>query len=190
MITLPRRSVTRFFIPLIDVLILLFCIYLLMPMVEPEEGGQPGTPGIPLASEERLELDRLRKQSRLWQDLEKLRRQRADLLRQLLALRKDKLETLQQRLAIRVLEISDDGKLYGYDPTRERNRRIEITADNVAELLERQRREADHLEPYILILYPRPESGFPVYPLRSQREEYERWFADVAHGYDIPLRAP
>src|ERR1017187_4625818 len=30
MIQMPRRSVTRFFIPLIDVLILLFCIFLLM----------------------------------------------------------------------------------------------------------------------------------------------------------------
>ena len=30
---MPRRSVTRFFIPMIDVLTLLFCIYLLMPMV-------------------------------------------------------------------------------------------------------------------------------------------------------------
>ena len=30
MIRMPRRSVTRFFIPLIDVLILLFCIFLLM----------------------------------------------------------------------------------------------------------------------------------------------------------------
>ena len=33
MIPSPRRSVTRFFIPLIDVLILLFCIFLLMPFV-------------------------------------------------------------------------------------------------------------------------------------------------------------
>ena len=33
MIQMPRRSVTRFFIPLIDVLILLFCIFLLMPLV-------------------------------------------------------------------------------------------------------------------------------------------------------------
>src|SRR2546423_13314870 len=40
MIRLPRRSVTRFFIPLIDVLILLFCIFLLMPIVE--EGGAGG----------------------------------------------------------------------------------------------------------------------------------------------------
>ena len=44
MITPPRRSVTRFFIPLIDVLILLFCIFLLMPFVSapasPEEAAK------------------------------------------------------------------------------------------------------------------------------------------------------
>ena len=33
MIEMPSRSITRFFIPMIDVLTLLFCIYLLMPMV-------------------------------------------------------------------------------------------------------------------------------------------------------------
>jgi len=33
MIRLPQRSVTRFFIPLIDVLTLLFCIFLLIPLV-------------------------------------------------------------------------------------------------------------------------------------------------------------
>src|SRR4051812_43336313 len=37
MIAMPRRSVTRFFIPLIDVLLLLFCVFLLMPMVNEEE---------------------------------------------------------------------------------------------------------------------------------------------------------
>ena len=31
---MPRRSVTRFFIPLIDVLTLLFCIFLMMPVVK------------------------------------------------------------------------------------------------------------------------------------------------------------
>src|SRR3954447_15359117 len=33
MIERPKRSVTRFFVPLIDVMILLFCIFLLMPFV-------------------------------------------------------------------------------------------------------------------------------------------------------------
>ena len=32
MITMPSRSVTLFFIPLIDVLTVLFCIFLLMPV--------------------------------------------------------------------------------------------------------------------------------------------------------------
>ena len=40
MIEMPRRSVTRFFIPMIDVLTLLFCIYLLMPMVSEADGGE------------------------------------------------------------------------------------------------------------------------------------------------------
>ena len=35
MIHMPHRSVTRFFIPLIDVLLLMFGIFLLMPMVKP-----------------------------------------------------------------------------------------------------------------------------------------------------------
>ena len=34
MIHMPHRSVTRFFVPLIDVLLLLFCIFLLMPYVK------------------------------------------------------------------------------------------------------------------------------------------------------------
>ena len=44
MITQPRRSVTRFFIPLIDVLILLFCIFLLMPFVSRPEGAKDVEP--------------------------------------------------------------------------------------------------------------------------------------------------
>ena len=37
MIQLPQRSVTRFFIPLIDVLTLLFCIFLVMPLAQNNE---------------------------------------------------------------------------------------------------------------------------------------------------------
>src|SRR5713101_2415951 len=47
MIQLPRRSVTRFFIPLIDVLTLLFCIFLLMPVIKGGADGQEsGTVGV------------------------------------------------------------------------------------------------------------------------------------------------
>ena len=37
MIRMPQRSVTRFFIPLIDVMMLLFVIFLLMPIANEEE---------------------------------------------------------------------------------------------------------------------------------------------------------
>jgi hypothetical protein len=42
MIRLPQRSVTRFFIPLIDVLTLLFCIFLVLPLAKsPEDQAAP-----------------------------------------------------------------------------------------------------------------------------------------------------
>ena len=59
MIQLPKRSVTRFFIPLIDVLTLLFCIFLLMPMVKSGSEAATGSPEpmiTPFTAEERQEL--------------------------------------------------------------------------------------------------------------------------------------
>ena len=44
MIRMPHRSVTRFFIPLIDVMILLFCIFLLMPVFKEAQRGGAETP--------------------------------------------------------------------------------------------------------------------------------------------------
>src|SRR5437763_6773028 len=99
MIRLPRRSVTRFFIPLIDVLLLLFCIFLLMPLVK---GGSEGT----TEDSEVAPRDRLRK---LEEEVERLRRQvrdtPQDVRAELEKLRQEKIQTLQQRLEIHVLEI-------------------------------------------------------------------------------------
>jgi hypothetical protein len=184
MINMPQRSVTRFFIPLIDVLILMFGIFLLMPYVQAPGADRNGTADQLLAAVEREELKRLRQERRTEQDVAAMR---VELER----LRRDKLQTLQQRLAIRVLEIDGNtGKLYFYDPQLPVNRRIEVTADNVAELIRRQRDLAGNRELYFLIRYPRPETGFPTYPLQEQRQEYDRWLADVAHGYDNPVRSP
>ena len=195
MIQLPRRSVTRFFIPLIDVLTLLFCIFLLMPLVRPAEeseeelaGSRPAVqPGTPLAARERQELERLRMERRPWQDVVRLQQARSDLERQVRRLQREKIATLEQRLAIRVLEIGEDGRLYYYDPGREKDRRVEITRDNVAQFLEAQKQAAKGHDLYFLLLYPRPAVGNPAFPLLRQREEYDRWFRDVAHGYDIPV---
>src|SRR5262245_13857629 len=113
MIQLPRRSVTRFFIPLIDVLLLLFCIFLLMPLVK---GGSES----PVEDTEDVSPQRLRK---LQEELDRLRRQLRDTPHELRAelekLRQEKIQILQEKLAIRVLEIdAASGKLYYRDPER------------------------------------------------------------------------
>ncbi len=171
MIQPPHRSVTRFFIPLIDVLTLLFCIFLLMPYVTPAEGDSPEaaaarqksapapepTPGeaADLRRElERAEFDRARLQERL--------------------------DSVLKRLAIRVLEIDKDtGRLYYYDPDR-----VEVATDaDAQQLIDRERRAANGREVYFLFLFPREVSG---YPLQRQVDAYRRWFQAVPHGFDNP----
>jgi|YelNatPaOPRAMG01_1025707.scaffolds.fasta_scaffold207182_1 hypothetical protein len=173
MIQLPQRSVTRFFIPLIDVLTLLFCIFLLLPLAaEPEDA----------AADVAALQERLRQKEN---EVEQLREPGRDLSRQLRddieKLRQEKGQVLQKRLAVRVLEIDDDsGKLYYRDPERI------LIADEAAAhaLISSDRRKWGQKELYYLILYPR-KRGSP-YPTVAQREQYDRWFEGVALGYDVP----
>jgi hypothetical protein len=173
MIQLPQRSVTRFFIPLIDVLTLLFCIFLVLPLAK-----EPSDASADVAElEERLhakeeEVERLRQAGRdmpkeLQDEIEKLRQERG--------------KALQKRLALRVLEIdADTGKLYYRDPEK-----ILISDEGAAHaLIESDRRKLGQKELYYLILYPRNPTS--TYPKRGQRERYDRWFEGVALGYDIP----
>ncbi len=178
MIRLPQRSVTRFFIPLIDVLTLLFCIFLLLPVVQ-----SPGDEPDPArqAREERLR--------QLEQEVESLKARGSDLSKekqqQLDELRKQTGKALQERVALRVLEIDPQtGQLYYRDPER-----VEIASQADARaLIDRDRRERaiGRRELYYVILYPRDPAS--PYPTRGQREKYDRWFAGVALGYDIPGR--
>jgi hypothetical protein len=178
MIQMPRRSVTRFFIPLIDVLTLLFCIFLLMPLVkapaEPPAEARPGSP------EEEI--------ARLRREVDRLRRERNDTPEKLRAeldeLRQSKKQALQERLAVRVLEIDPKtGKLYYYDQGR-----AEVSNEaEAAELVRRDRAAVGegNRELYYEILYPR--DPLSPYPLLAQRRKYDEWFKDdVAHGWDIP----
>jgi hypothetical protein len=167
----PHRSVTRFFIPLIDVLTLLFCIFLLMPYVtptetEPAESPTVGRDADSSRSGARDEATELRR------DLERTESER-DRLR-------DRLDTVLKRLTVRVLEIDkDSGRLYYYDPDR-----VDIATDADAQrLIDRERRTAPGREVYFLFLFPREVSG---YPLQRQVDAYRRWFRDVPHGFDNP----
>jgi hypothetical protein len=180
MIRLPQRSVTRFFIPLIDVLTLLFCIFLVLPLAR--------APGEQTAEDlRRLEQER----RRLQQQLDEARRNGEeaprDLQEQMERLRREQAKALQERLAVRVLEIDGrTGKLYYLDPER-----VEVRDEADAHaLIDRDRRERGlgGRELYYLILYPRDRAS--SYPTRGQQAQYDRWFRGVAHGYDVPGAGP
>jgi hypothetical protein len=166
---LPRRTVTRFFIPMIDVLILLFCIFLLMPFVsgpttpdvDPDKKTPPPTENLPT-------------------DVKELQRQLAEANLRLERIEKTRAK-LADRLSVRVMEIDKrDGTLYYFDPDR-----VEVkTEADALRLITRQKYLAGQKDVFFLMLYPREPSGFP---LRTQIDTYHQWFKDVPHGFDNPL---
>ncbi len=77
MIRPPRRSVTRFFIPMIDVLTLLFCIFLLMPFVKSAGEGEAAENGLPAPKVEPPPGDpkeQAKKIEQLQRDLERVKK--------------------------------------------------------------------------------------------------------------------
>jgi hypothetical protein len=163
MIQLPRRSVTRFFIPLIDVLTLLFCIFLLMPLIKNPDSG-PDQAGPSSTAEGTTTTPMLESEPK---------GSAAD---------KDKGVPLQQRLFVRVLEIdADTGKLF----YQEGDQRQEIESQAAAlSLIRAHQQEAGNRELYYLFLYPRRLTG---YPQAKQMAQYKSWFKSVPFGIDNPL---
>jgi hypothetical protein len=194
MIQMPRRSVTRFFIPLIDVMILLFCIFLLMPLFR--EGAEAAREEVPPAA---VELARVEKTAQRYKrELTLREKELADTRRELQELRRlanpltvqerkrleelsrEKATPLQDRVLIRVLDIDPKtGELYYYGPGRDKDAKIdsERTAHRLIERLKKTA-AATRRELYVLFLFPR-KSG---YPEDAQFEQYARWFRHVPHG--------
>ena len=184
MIVMPRRSVTRFFIPLIDVLLLLFVIFLLMPIANLEELEERRQTAVDLTET----LDSLERElQRRTADLNRLEEARgaADEIERLRGevdkLRTSVRESLQQRAAFHIIDIDGKtGDIFYYDPTRAENPYVKLADDQAAAgLIERHQREAKGKELYYFFLYPRPETGFPT---RAQERRYQAWFTKVAHS--------
>lgn len=165
MIELPRRSVTRFFIPLIDVLTLLFCIFLVMPLaVDPEEKAaaeaNPPTPS------ERLSTEQAVKKMR--EELEKIRQA--------------KVSELSKRLVPHMLTINaDNGELFYLSGGQRFVLRNQQAAEDMIEGDRKSLKSGQEL--YYLIVLPSTRSGYPTV---EQQEQYDRWFSRVAMGYDNP----
>ncbi len=174
MLQMPRRSVTRFFIPLIDVLTLLFCIFLMMPAVK-----RTAEAGLPPDKQDlaRRERDLKAKEDDLRREIDRVRREATEK-------EKQATEKVLNNLSTRVFEIDPNtGQMFYLDPDR-----VNVTdAKQVQDLIRRDRdRVGPGHEVYYVILYPRDQQTGGGVPSKAQKDDYDRWFGDVPHRYDIP----
>jgi biopolymer transport protein ExbD len=193
MIHMPHRSVTRFFIPLIDVLLLLFSIFLIMPALS-EEKGSEGETRATMTPEEmadtieslQRELNRkaeeLQKYVNLQQPLQEIEKMREELER----LRKEKEQAAKRSTFVRVLDIDGKtGKLSFFDPANLDNPVLPIPNEKAAKaLIERHKKEAGERVLYYHFLMPRVVTG---YPTQDDEKRYKRWFAGVANSLQEKL---
>ena len=164
MIHLPRRSVTRFFIPLIDVMILLFCIFLLLPIFKENDPESPGTA-------ENL----------------KLKKENERLLAELAEERRGK-----RKVVVRVLEIDPvTGNLFYYRRGEPKaavlSKDRDVTAlikDHESEL--RANTTAGNVVPdqVYLLLYPPPTDKSGIEPVNATLEKYQKWFGKTPYSLD------
>jgi hypothetical protein len=177
MIHPPRRAVTRFFIPLIDVLILLFCIFLLMPYVEKGALG-----GARLTAGEALQLRRqndelqrqLHKSGKVREAPEELR-QENERLRKLVR------ENPVDRIKPRYLHIRDtNGDLF-YSKTTADGERVFITLDEEKArlLIAEDRKPPFRPEEQKLVYFIISPAKKSLFPTTAQRRQYTSWFRDL-----------
>jgi hypothetical protein len=193
MIQMPRRSVTRFFIPLIDVLILLFCIFLLMEINSESEVAKQ----VEVVEEQSNSIDGLlavldRRTKELHQfeeDRPKLN-ELAKLREELERLRNASQQDLQQRTFFRVIDIErNDGTIAFYDETRP-DKPIKIVNEKIAQdLIESHRKEAKGRELYYFFMRTRPSEDdrknkrlSSGYPTGGQISRYKKMFSDIANN--------
>jgi chromatin segregation and condensation protein Rec8/ScpA/Scc1 (kleisin family) len=193
MIQMPRRNVTRFFIPLIDVLILLFCIFLLMEFnsetevdkqVETVEEQSESIDGL------QAELQRRTKENQQFEELRPQLNELAALRDELDRLRNASQKNLQDRAFFRVIDIDrHDGTIAFFDEARP-DQPIKIVDDqSVRNLIDRHLKESNGRDLYYYFMRTRPSdedrkhkrlsSG---YPTGGQINRYKKMFAEVANN--------
>ncbi len=177
MITLPRRSVTRFFIPLIDVLILLFCIFLLMPFVS-------GTPA-PDPSEAKTQPPK----EPLPDTVPALQRELTEARDRLKRMEQTTRTNIADRLSVRVLQVGKDRNgvfLYYYEPDRQEIR----TEADALKLITQQKTAASKAggvkDVLFLVMYPRDAAGTEAgFPDDKEEKVIRGWFRDVPLKFEF-----
>jgi len=187
MIRPPRRSVTRFFIPLIDVLILLFCIFLLMPIVE--EGASGPGEGKLTAAQAHVLRQRLDETQRRVADLVEKREspETQERIEELERQLREARRSLGKRLMVRTFEFDPEiGKLVYYDPEK-----VVVQGESQAKQLARRDLNAAQeakRELYYLLLAPR---DLRIHrPNKKELDTIESWFRGITVGVDYPRSGP
>lgn len=163
MIQLPRRTVTRFFIPLIDVLILLFCIFLLLPFVSaPDELPADG-------EDQPADVETLQKRLREAEDQLAIEKKRAE---ELMRERADS----AQRTIVRVIDIDGaTGKLTYSAPDGPPGQPAELkTAEEARNFILNTKKKTEGRAVKYLFLIPREGGAYPDEPLYRKLDQ---WFA-------------
>jgi hypothetical protein len=180
MIQMPRRSVTRFFIPLIDVLLLTFGVFLLMPIAaeteldaEREKVAEQGEATVALQQSLQDRLKELYALEELRPDLERVK----ELKQEIEALRKP----LTEGLIVRVIETDPKtGDIFYYDPGRA-DERVPIPDKKTAQaLIEQHKKEAPGRTVYYQFLRRRG-----LLPTIAQGQQYREWFKDVPNSLEV-----
>lgn len=168
MITPPRRAVTRFFVPFIDVLILLFCIFLLMPFVS-------------TATPDPTDTKSTTPPEKLPEDVRELQRQLSEARDRLLRMEKAAQARVTDRLIVRVLHTDrKDGTLYFFDPDRQEIRTEADAQRFIAHQKTLASKAGGVKDIFFLILYPENPLGFPT---KKQEDQIHHWFRDVPHEF-------
>ncbi len=181
-VELPRRSLTRFFIPLVDVMMLLFSIFLLLPIMEEAQNGS--TPSVNVSLEEWTQLNQDLKEEKM--AVEKLREKLLKVNHDYHSLRRDTVKNLSKAIDVRVLEIDGKtGELVFFDRRGDAPKKVIIdNPDKAQKLIEQMKKEAQPREVYCILMSPR-EVGSP-FPLTGDFEKFSKWFRDVPHDLDRP----
>jgi hypothetical protein len=189
MIRLPRRSVTRFFIPMIDVLTLLFCMFLLLPIFRENEAisQQEEAGGKDKGSDPEHEVQRRE------QELQRLDSERKRLEALVAGLDKKRLDFLEKNVYVRVLTINPrDGSLWYFDPAEPAKAPVQIATEaDARQLIARHRKEAGPL--LLQYQFDRPYDptvSFTIQPTQELHNRYAAWFRDVACTGFVTHQAP
>ncbi len=199
MIEMPKRSVTRFFIPLVDIMMLLFSMFLLLPMLEGSRQGQDGNgkSAAELEEDNRTLADRadmlkhqvdelaaevalLRKYADPQISLEQLKKEIEEL-------RKTKIDVLQKRLFLQVVAFDPNrNELVYFEKGPDAKSRVIANAKDVGQLVHQHEKQAEQngLELFYVLLLP----AFPHGPGPGRLQEYKKWFGDVP--YQIIVTPP